>query len=154
MYLYQPVLCVSLNKSIPNAPPYIPRISVNNLLQCNQIVGYLAAYRVCMAVAGFFLLLTGIMICVKSSKDPRAYLQNGFWLFKWLFVIGITVGFFFIPDGSNFIFSRGKKLAPKADLGTLFLSPVNLFFSFNGHRNDRFRLVHCVPDHLPGRFFS
>lgn len=89
---------------------YVPKISAgfnNSLLDCSQIVGYLAAYRVCMGVAGFFFLLAIIMICVRSSKDPRAYLQNGFWLFKWLFVIGLVVAFFFIPDGSNLIFSRG-----------------------------------------------
>lgn len=68
----------------------------------------MAAYRVCMAVALFFLILAVVMICVRSSGDPRSYLQNGFWFFKWLFVIGLVVAFFFIPDGSNFIFSKSK----------------------------------------------
>lgn len=30
-----------------------------------------------------------------------------FWIFKWLFVIGLVIAFFFIPEGSNFVFSRG-----------------------------------------------
>ena len=31
-----------------------------------------------------------------------------FWFFKWLLVIGLIIAFFFIPEGSNFIFSQGK----------------------------------------------
>lgn len=85
-----------------------------NLVDCNQLVGYLAAYRVCMAVAAFFLILTAVMVCVRSSKDPRAYLQNGFWFFKWLFVIALAVAFFFIPDGASLIFSRGILLGTQS----------------------------------------
>lgn len=79
---------------------------MKNLVNCYQFVGYLAAYRVCMAVAAFFLILTAVMICVRSSKDPRAYLQNGFWFFKWLFVIGLVVAFFLIPEGVGLAFSK------------------------------------------------
>ena len=39
------------------------------------------------------------MIGVKSSKDPRAAIQNGFWGMKYLVLIGICVGAFFIPEG-------------------------------------------------------
>lgn len=88
--------------------PLIPNIRVDALLSCDQFVGYLAVYRVCMAVASFFFLLSIIMLCVWSSKDPRSYLQNGFWFFKWLIVIGLIVAFFYIPEGSNFYFSRSK----------------------------------------------
>lgn len=105
----QHVLCVPLDVSKEaGLPSYLPAIpTVDNLLQCGQFIGYLAVYRVCMAVASFFFFLSLIMICVWSSKDPRAYLQNGFWFFKWLFVIGLVVAFFFIPDGQNFYFSTG-----------------------------------------------
>ena len=107
----QPILCRSLglDKQI-NLPAYVVRLDIDNLVDCNQFVGYLAVYRVNMAVAAFFLLFCLIMICVWSSKDPRSYLQNGFWFFKWLFVFGLIIAFFFIPDGSNFYFSRGKVL--------------------------------------------
>ncbi|GAA6067672.1 serine incorporator 2 isoform X1 [Tachysurus ichikawai] len=40
------------------------------------------------------------MIRVRSSKDPRASIQNGFWFFKFLILVGITVGAFYIPDGT------------------------------------------------------
>lgn len=33
-----------------------------------------------------------------------------FWLFKWLAAIGLVVGFFYIPEGENFIFSRGESV--------------------------------------------
>lgn len=38
------------------------------------------------------------MIGAKSSRDARAGIQNGFWGIKYLLVIGITVGAFFIPN--------------------------------------------------------
>ena len=93
-----------------NLPSFVPAISIDALVPCNQFIGFLAVYRVCMAVASFFFLLSIIFLCVWSSKDPRSYLQNGFWCFKWLVVIGLIVAFFFIPDGSNFYFSRSKCL--------------------------------------------
>ena len=46
--------------------------------QCDEVVGYLAVYRVCFAMAGFFALFCLIMIKVNSSKDPRAKIQNGY----------------------------------------------------------------------------
>jgi hypothetical protein len=41
-----------------------------------------------------------MMVGVRSSRDPRAPVQNGFWGIKYLIVIGITIGAFFIPQGS------------------------------------------------------
>lgn len=69
-------------------------------VSCSDIVGYLAVYRVCFAMAVFFSVMAGLMIGVKSSRDPRTGIQNGFWGFKYLVVIGICVGAFFIPEGS------------------------------------------------------
>ncbi|XP_029519065.1 serine incorporator 2 [Oncorhynchus nerka] len=73
---------------------------IENKVNCDVIVGYKSVYRMCFAMACFFFLFSIIMIRVRSSKDPRASLQNGFWFFKFLILVGITVGAFFIPDGT------------------------------------------------------
>jgi len=67
-------------------------------VDCGAAVGYLAVYRLCFAMTLFFLFMALIMIGVKSSKDPRAGIQNGFWGLKYLVLIGIAVGAFFIPE--------------------------------------------------------
>uniref|UniRef100_A0A3P8RZR6 Serine incorporator 2 n=1 Tax=Amphiprion percula TaxID=161767 RepID=A0A3P8RZR6_AMPPE len=72
---------------------------LENKVNCDIIVGYKSVYRMCFAMACFFFLFSIIMIRVRSSKDPRAAIQNGFWFFKFLVLVGITVGAFFIPDG-------------------------------------------------------
>merc|ERR1719328_417558 len=40
------------------------------------------------------------MIGVRTSRDPRAGWQNGFWGVKYLIIVGGCVGAFFIPHGS------------------------------------------------------
>ncbi|KAM4871660.1 serine incorporator 2 isoform 2-T2 [Thomomys bottae] len=69
-------------------------------LDCGSLLGFRAVYRMCFATAAFFFLFTLLMVCVRSSRDPRAAIQNGFWFFKFLILVGITVGAFYIPDGS------------------------------------------------------
>ena len=54
------------------------------------------------AVAMFFLLFMLIMIGVKSSKDGRSGVQNGFWGIKILLVLGGAIGAFFIPAANTF----------------------------------------------------
>ena len=84
-WLFQHFLCIPVNLSVgtfATVPPWVPSalvptISLNALVPCNMFVGYIAVYRVCMAVASFFLLLMLVMFCVFSSKDPRSYIQNG-----------------------------------------------------------------------------
>uniref|UniRef100_A0A6A7FSJ3 Serine incorporator 1-like isoform X2 n=1 Tax=Hirondellea gigas TaxID=1518452 RepID=A0A6A7FSJ3_9CRUS len=68
-------------------------------VDCSGLVGYLAVYRVCFAVTLFFLFMALLMVGVKSSRDPRAGIQNGFWAIKFLIVIGAIIGAFFIPRG-------------------------------------------------------
>ncbi len=48
----------------------------------------------------FFLLMALIMIGVRSSNDPRAGIQNGFWAIKYLIILAATIGAFFIPEGT------------------------------------------------------
>lgn len=69
-------------------------------VNCSAVVGYQAVYRLCLIVTMFFSLMAVIMINVKSSNDPRAGIQNGFWGFKYLLIIGGMIGAFFIPDGA------------------------------------------------------
>uniref|UniRef100_A0A7N8XBW5 Serine incorporator 1 n=1 Tax=Mastacembelus armatus TaxID=205130 RepID=A0A7N8XBW5_9TELE len=68
-------------------------------VNCDVLVGYKAVYRVCFGMAMFFLLLSLLMIKVKSSQDPRAALHNGFWFFKFAAAAAITIGSFFISEG-------------------------------------------------------
>ncbi|GFO28591.1 serine incorporator 1-like protein, partial [Plakobranchus ocellatus] len=53
-----------------------------NKEQCDSVVGFLAVYRVCFAMAMFFILFAIIMIKVQSSKDPRSKIQNGCFKFS------------------------------------------------------------------------
>uniref|UniRef100_A0A8C5CIL6 Serine incorporator 1 n=1 Tax=Gadus morhua TaxID=8049 RepID=A0A8C5CIL6_GADMO len=73
---------------------------VKGHVNCDVLVGYKAVYRTCFGMAMFFLLFSLLMIKVRSSQDPRASLHNGFWFFKFATVVAITVGAFFIPEGS------------------------------------------------------
>ncbi|XP_041974202.1 serine incorporator 1 isoform X2 [Aricia agestis] len=68
-------------------------------VDCDAAVGYLAVYRIFFAVCLFFVFMALLMIGVRSSKDPRAGFQNGFWGIKYLLVIGGIIGAFFIPEG-------------------------------------------------------
>ena len=40
------------------------------------------------------------MIRVKTSSDRRAKIQNGFWGWKFLILMGIMIGTFFIKSGA------------------------------------------------------
>lgn len=71
-------------------------------VDCQKAVGYLAVYRICFALTLFFILFAIMMIGVKTSKDARAGIQNGFWAIKYLILIGGMVGAFFIPGDSSF----------------------------------------------------
>ncbi|XP_017599226.1 PREDICTED: serine incorporator 2 [Corvus brachyrhynchos] len=75
-------------------------LEVQPHLDCSSFLGHKAVYRMGFAMAAFFCLFAVLMVCVRSSKDPRAALQNGFWFFKFLVLVGITVGAFYIPDGA------------------------------------------------------
>ncbi|XP_043836913.1 serine incorporator 3, partial [Dromiciops gliroides] len=66
---------------------------------CDVLVGYKAVYRINFALAVFFFLFFLLMLKVKSSKDPRAAVHNGFWFFKIVAIVGLMVGSFYIPGG-------------------------------------------------------
>lgn len=69
-------------------------------VDCSRAVGYEAVYRLCLIVTLFFTLMSIMMIGVRTSQDPRAGIQNGFWGIKYLIIIGGMIGAFFIPEGT------------------------------------------------------
>lgn len=75
-------------------------IPTTSTVDCTNAVGYLAVYRVCFALLIFFLTMAAMMIGVRSSRDSRAPIQNGFWGLKFLVIIAIAIGAFFIQAGS------------------------------------------------------
>ena len=81
--------CIMLSPGLNSALQKVPFCSgstsnlasvlTDNLtVDCGAAVGYLAVYRLCFAMTLFFLFMALIMIGVKSSKDPRAGIQNGY----------------------------------------------------------------------------
>ena len=80
-----------------------PVVDINNpvaFIDCKKGVGYQAVYRLYLIVTLFFVLMSLIMMNVKSSQDPRAGIQNGFWGIKYLIIIASMIGAFWIPDGT------------------------------------------------------
>uniref|UniRef100_A0A8D2MAU9 Serine incorporator 2 n=1 Tax=Zonotrichia albicollis TaxID=44394 RepID=A0A8D2MAU9_ZONAL len=52
-------------------------LGVQTKVDCSSFLGHKAVYRMGFAMAAFFCLFAVLMVCVRSSKDPRAALQNG-----------------------------------------------------------------------------
>ncbi|MCJ1370456.1 hypothetical protein MMC20_001669 [Loxospora ochrophaea] len=63
-----------------------------------QCYGYVAVQRVNFALGLFHFLMATLLLGVKSSRDSRAALQNGFWGPKIVIWIGFVVMTFFIPE--------------------------------------------------------
>jgi hypothetical protein len=88
-----PALCSGSRSTLTSMMvPSIPSID------CSKIVGFSAVYRLSFGMTIFFFILSLIMIRVKSSKDFRAKIQNGFWGFKLFVLIGLVIAGFFIPN--------------------------------------------------------
>lgn len=60
--------------------------------------GTLAVYRISFVLAMFHILLALITIGVKYKGDFRTSIQDGWWLIKLAFLVGGSIGVFFIPN--------------------------------------------------------
>ncbi|KAJ3636446.1 hypothetical protein Zmor_028536, partial [Zophobas morio] len=60
--------------------------------------GFSGVFRVCWAISIYFFTMSIIMIGVKNSKDIRKGFQNGWWSFKILFIFGLLICAFFLPN--------------------------------------------------------
>lgn len=91
------MLAPGIVEKLEKIPRFCENVPESN---CNSLVGYLAVYRVCFAMAAFFLIMAILMFKVKSSNDPRAKFQNGFWFIKIGVIIALIVAAFYIPKGN------------------------------------------------------
>lgn len=97
------ISCIMLSPSVEKQLQKVDWLCGKANVDCKEVVGYLAVYRVEFGTVMFFLLFALIMIGVKSSRDGRAGIQNGFWAIKLVVLIGCIVGAFFIPKSDKFI---------------------------------------------------
>ncbi|CAD5231551.1 unnamed protein product [Bursaphelenchus xylophilus] len=92
------VACLMLSpwiqEKIANADWFCEKFDI----KCQQATGFQAVYRLCGGMASFFFIFMLMMLGVNSSKDARSHIQNGFWFFKYLLLVGLVVGFFFIRN--------------------------------------------------------
>ncbi|KAI9663142.1 MAG: hypothetical protein M1821_008190 [Bathelium mastoideum] len=65
----------------------------------HQCYGFVAVHRINFALGVFHAIMAIILLGVRSSKDGRAPIQNGFWGPKLIAWIALIVVSFFIPDG-------------------------------------------------------
>ncbi|RDA85610.1 hypothetical protein CP532_0898 [Ophiocordyceps camponoti-leonardi (nom. inval.)] len=63
-----------------------------------QCYGWLAVHRINFALGLMHLLLAGLLLGVKSSRGPRAAIQNGYWGPKLITWMALIVLAFLIPD--------------------------------------------------------
>lgn len=66
--------------------------------QGKQCYGFVAVQRVNFALGLFHFILAILLVGVKSSRDGRASIQNGYWGPKVIFWLAFVVMTFFIPD--------------------------------------------------------
>ena len=58
---------------------------------------YTAVYRICFAMAAFYLLFALILACVENMRDPRVDLQYKFWPVKFCLFFSMLFCSFFLP---------------------------------------------------------
>ncbi len=58
----------------------------------------------CMYVCVCVCMCVCVCVCVMLFSVP----MYRFWCIKWLVVIAVTIAFFFIPEGDDFIFSTSE----------------------------------------------
>ncbi|GES57229.1 membrane protein TMS1 [Aspergillus terreus] len=68
--------------------------------------GWVAVHRINFGLGLFHLVLALLLLGVKSSKDSRSVLQNGFWGPKIILWIAFVVMSFFIPEPFFFVYGH------------------------------------------------
>jgi cation transport ATPase len=66
--------------------------------------GTMSVYRVTFSLTVFHLLMSILMINVRKRSDFRTAIQNSYWGLKFLVVVGLMIGAFFIPNDFYIIY--------------------------------------------------
>ncbi|KAM6945104.1 serine incorporator 5 [Lycodopsis pacificus] len=99
--MMSPTVEDQLKETIPFYNELCERINAGE--NCRTLVGYSAVYKVCFGMACFFLLFAFFTIRINSSTGWRAAVHNGFWLPKFIVLVGCCAGAFFIPGEETFL---------------------------------------------------
>ena len=65
---------------------------------CELLVGYMAVYRIAITLSAFFFFMSLITVGLRTSQGWRANFHNGCWIWKFLILIGISIGIMCIPN--------------------------------------------------------
>ncbi|KAJ5173426.1 hypothetical protein N7492_006019 [Penicillium capsulatum] len=68
--------------------------------------GWVAVHRINFGLALFHLILAFLLLGVKTSRDSRAAIQNGFWGPKVVLWVAFVVMSFFIPESFFFVYGN------------------------------------------------
>ncbi|EDO16690.1 hypothetical protein Kpol_1052p38 [Vanderwaltozyma polyspora DSM 70294] len=68
--------------------------------------GYFTVHRLNFALSLMHIMLAFILMNVKSTKDPRAALQNSWWSLKFIVYILLITFSFWLPNGFFIFFSK------------------------------------------------
>ncbi|KKK26268.1 hypothetical protein P175DRAFT_0441487 [Aspergillus ochraceoroseus IBT 24754] len=71
-----------------------------------ECYGWVAVHRINFGLGLFHLVLAVLLLGVRSSKDSRAVLQNGFWGPKVILWLLFVVMSFFIPESFFFVYGH------------------------------------------------
>ena len=72
---------------------------------CQSFAGYSGAYRICFGFTMFHALMAILLYRIRTVKDCRNGLQNGFWFFKIVIIIAMIISNFLWSVES---FNRGR----------------------------------------------
>ncbi|XP_017269073.1 serine incorporator 5 [Kryptolebias marmoratus] len=70
---------------------------------CKKLVGYSAVYKMCFGMACFFFFFFIITFRINNSTGCRAAIHNGFWLLKFILLVGCCAGAFYLPQQDTFL---------------------------------------------------
>ncbi|OCT98695.1 hypothetical protein XELAEV_18010926mg [Xenopus laevis] len=100
-FMMSPTVADFMKDNIPFYKDVCEHIQAGD--DCEKLVGYSAVYRVCFGMACFFFILFILTLFIRNSRSWRAYIHNGFWFIKFVVLIAMCSGAFFIPDQDTFL---------------------------------------------------